>query len=1016
MKFDSHPNILVFGSQALAVILILMGLVTQRSDFHSERPQIEQRGDLWDKDEGVFRARLWEDPFRPLLEPGENKDSQEELATTKQHLEALLSPIFEMASLGQVLGAGGQEQPASRAEEVMNKQATEIGAERAQPVQPVQVPMRPRTPQDRALLLIVSLNGRNSPEASELRLRSRYAMVSALSVSGYRSASSGGLVPFQGPNQSKQRAALDFNRRAVFEWFQQDDPSKSLPFKNVVLLWVDDKIPVSPQETPDSTLVSSKTIEALKDAMPNKIGPITDVIIFDLGNSDRLRGLYQTTSIEGEQSSHASPVPVPIYFLRASLSDELLEYVTNGGKRPGNVCRLAQQDDRLLQAAIDELKQRLPAFQNGGRPGTRVVLVAESDTSFSRGLIEEAEEALNNAGIAIANIGVDVYTYLRGLDGKVEKSSSAGGKENASVYGPIAGAVKSALESRFLSEPTSGSSQFDYLRRLAIKIRREEEERKKGRVVAVGILGSDVYDKLLALQALRQELPQALFFTTDMDALYLHAGDEDATRNLIVASANDLDPDVPVGGASPAPTDSWHVPPMRDSYEVSLFQATKNVALGNGLDEPRDDQVSLFEIGAGVYEPLQPIKSGLSGFCLNVLASRLFDVLIFLSGIFVGLWILRSALSFKGAGTKDRTVSLRPGARKVLLAWFAFYSVLLLTLGVLFLLRWLRGTPTEFLGEPVSWTSGVSLWPSILIRLAAIVVALLLLRIASRNVQQVFFGLQDALQIPATSECFYNIKIHHKFRSFLDRMLGRDPQRRGANVRRLVAYLGNHDVQWRRIFFLALCYLGLSAVFFISFPANVPGRGGTILVIERFVLALGVGLYIVHLLYCLDVHFMAFLLLRSLRQYFSDSTTNAFGDRQGRAKAYAILEAAGEYTDAAGRTLLYPFTVLVLIMLSRIHLFDAWRMTPSLWLTLVIGAAFLGTASLALVREATLLRKTALKEFGAKSRGFRDKITALEIGAFARWYQQPIFAALVSLVTVFGPLGLAEPIVRLMVG
>jgi len=218
-----------------------------------------------------------------------------------------------------------------------------------------------------------------------------------------------------------------------------------------------------------------------------------------------------------------------------------------------------------------------------------------------------------------------------------------------------------------------------------------------------------------------------------------------------------------------------------------------------------------------------------------------------------------------------------------------------------------------------------------------------------------------------------------------------------------------------RIAFLALAYWLFSLVLFISFPPNVPGRGGVILVIDRVVLAFGVGLYIVHLLYCLDVHFMGFLLLRSLRQYFSDST-KASWVRKHRAKAYAILEAAGEYTDAAGRTLLYPFTVLVLIMLSRIHLFDAWRMTPSLWLTLVIGAAFLGTASLALVREAVQLRKTALTEFGAKSGRFRDKIIALETGAFAKWYQQPIFAALVSLITVFGTLGLAEPIVRLMVG
>jgi hypothetical protein len=1011
MKFDSHPTILVFGTQALAVILILMGIVRQRSDFHSERPQIEQRGDVWDSE--IFRARLWEDPFRPLLEPDKKSSSQEQIAATEENRVAARFWYDKMSSLGQVLAASGQAQAVSEAEQVINKQAAEIGVERTQPVQ---VPLRLSIPRDRALLLIVSLNGRNSPEASELRLRSRYAMISALLVSGYRSASGGGLVPFQDHNQSKELAALDFNRRAVLEWFQWDDQSKALPFKNVVLLWVDDKIPVSPQETSDLTLVSSKTIEALKDAMPSKIGSVTDVIIFDLGSSDRLRGLYQAASIEGDQASYASTIPVPIYFLRASLSDELLEFVTNGGQRPGNVCRLAQQDDRLLLGAIGELKQRLPELQNGCPPDRRLlfgpemqyrfILVVESDTSFSRGLIEEAEEALNNADIT--NIDVDVYTYLRGLDGKVEKSSSADGKENTSAYGSVAGAVKSALESRFLSEPTSGSSQFDYLRRLAIKIRREEEEQKTGRVLAVGILGSDVYDKLLVLQALRPELPQALFFTTDMDALYLHAGDEDATRNLIVASANDLDPDVPVDGASPTPADSWHVPPMRDSYEVSLFQATKNVALGNELDEPREDQVSLFEIGAGVYEPLERINTTASQRGLMFLASRS-SYLAFPIGILLALWILSSVLAFKSPVSQPKTVSLRTGARTIFVLCFTFFSSVLLAVGFLFGLRWLHIAPENFLEEPVSWTSGVSLWPSLLIRLAAIVVALLLMRIASRNVQRAFFNLQDALEISPASKC-------DTLRSLFYRILGWPPYKRLADIQRLAKYLGNHKLRLLRIALLAIAYWGFSLVLFISFPPNVPGRGGVILVIDRIVLAFGVGLYIVHLLYCLDVHFMGLLLLRSLRQCFSDSRTNVLWLGQHKAEAYAILESAGEYTDAAGRTLLYPFTVLVLIMLSRIHLFDAWRMTPSLWVTLVIGAALLGTASLALVREAVQLRKTALKEFGANAGGFRDEITALKIGAFAKWYQQPIFAALVSLITVFGTLGLAEPIVRLMVG
>ena len=70
-----------------------------------------------------------------------------------------------------------------------------------------------------------------------------------------------------------------------------------------------------------------------------------------------------------------------------------------------------------------------------------------------------------------------------------------------------------------------GQSQFDYLRRLGdhiqqldAKLRRDNENG----IEAVGVLGSDVYDKLLVLQVLRPLLPNAWSFTTDLDALFLH--------------------------------------------------------------------------------------------------------------------------------------------------------------------------------------------------------------------------------------------------------------------------------------------------------------------------------------------------------------------------------------------------------------------------------------------------------------------------------------------------------------
>ena len=49
-------------------------------------------------------------------------------------------------------------------------------------------------------------------------------------------------------------------------------------------------------------------------------------------------------------------------------------------------------------------------------------------------------------------------------------------------------------------------------------------------------LGSDVYDKLLILKALKKGLPGAIFFTTDLDARYSLPSEFQETKNLIVAS------------------------------------------------------------------------------------------------------------------------------------------------------------------------------------------------------------------------------------------------------------------------------------------------------------------------------------------------------------------------------------------------------------------------------------------------------------------------------------------------
>jgi hypothetical protein len=978
MKLDAHP-FLVFGSQALALLMIMIGVVGQRAALHSERPRLGERGELWDDRKQVFLARLWEDPFRPLVSDQQKSSLRSATAQETQ------PPVQEFN--------------------------TNVRRRAAQLEQQVGVGLENITPLEQSnLLLMLSMGGGSNPEAKELRLRSRYAVVSALLSAGYRSVRAG-LWPFPLPTESfspvshlfklefQHLRKLKFDQRAVLEQFERDPlVAAGAAYQNITLLWVNDTIGLVDPD-PDMTLISQKTVEEITDAIRAAfaVNP-TKIVLFDLGNSDRLRGFYQ--------ASKGLNTALKIYSLRASLSETLFKKITKQEELSTAIIRLAQQDDSLVGLIVHELKERLPTLLN--RSSGRIVLLTESDTTYSRGLIEEIKQTLKSEGVSADR--VDVYTYLRGLDGGLEGDASqsetpAKNKTNT----PVAEAIEAAMKGRLPMEGSAGSSQFDYLRRLAIQLGNREQQ---SRVLAVGVLGSDVYDKLLVLQALRPELPQTVFFTTEMDALYLHADNEEVARNLIVASATELRCD--------SASEDWQVPPMRDSYQVVLFDAVKRIATGKDPFPPQPTTAKLLEIGAGSAVSLDTSPREEVTAAEGILAKGWVTPLLFLLGTINGLLILLAVITrLHSHQSRGKAGHLHPVGRLWMLAEAALLGIVpALVLSVFFAAHWLRGSPVALWGEPLSWTSGVSVWPTILIRVIAIFTAILLMWIAARTVDAAFCATRFQLKRSFKSDKFFSdFSLLAKLQGFCQRhiLLSEPSNPPHVTVRKVLQYIGSRRWRLIRITSFAVIYLVLSSILFWYLPPLAPGRGGWVLRVEKVTLAFGVGLYIVHLLYCLDVHVMALILLRSLRQYFD----TAKRDHQLVTVACRILEPAAEYTLAAGRTLLYPLTVLVLIMLSRIHFFDAWRMTPSLWLTMLIGAVVLAGASLLLVSEAVRLRSEVLRIFDdlkEKNAPAKKRIEKLDIGAFSRWYQQPIFAAFLSLVAILATVGFSEPLLRLIIG
>lgn len=220
-------------------------------------------------------------------------------------------------------------------------------------------------------------------------------------------------------------------------------------------------------------------------------------------------------------------------------------------KSPPFFVRTINTDDRLVERLVAELKGR--GLCHDSAEEKRVILLSEWDSVYARTFRQPLEAALTcKRG---PRIDLQSYSYLRGLDGAtLAQQARSGDDRKGDAKPPV--------------EWPEGRSQADYVRRLVEHIVRDNAKKP---VHAVGMIGSDVHDKLVLVQALRDAFPDRILFTTDMDARLLHPSVTRHTRNVIVASGLPLE--VPDG--VPAAASGNRIGPFRDSYQTATFIAAR---------------------------------------------------------------------------------------------------------------------------------------------------------------------------------------------------------------------------------------------------------------------------------------------------------------------------------------------------------------------------------------------------------------------------------------------------------
>lgn len=911
------------------------------------------------------------------------------------------------------------------------------------------------------LLLPVFMSSQPYAEIAENRLRTRYAVLAALGAAGYvpMDRQHLGFFAFDGPsgrpvepNLPQAGCALSIRifSRVVLSFCTRSGENKDagseqgpllVPFEwykrapgRVLVLWLDED------------RLGPKPLARLGELV-DRLRPQNSIIhVAGLGptNSNVLLDMQQ--ELRGPNAGTWWPENARLYSPWATISrDRIRAQLGVEPNLPGWLVRTIPGDRATCDRLAHELGLRdvLP----GGRNGNHIVLVSEWDTLYGQSLPdtfvasvhdELAARDPNAPGITASLIRylsllwrepnepnepiepnvpnvpnvpeiiasfVHRRSYLRGIDGRLpgETPTEDTGKSTGAKTPPgMAG------------EPSpEGRAQSDYLRRLEQDLHDCDAVWRAagGRLRAIGVLGSDVYDKLLILRALRTSFPGVTFFTTDLDARMLHPSELAWTRNLIVASPFGLQLRNHLQRA---------IAPFRDSYQTSVFFATLQALgcadrrEGQRQRDPNDASAvppRIFELGrSGAYDldiwsdayP-HPPSLRVSAWLTGVHWRALTGAAVLLALLLISLWP-----SYQGF------------ARDLLqFRWNAWRIVLLVVLPVAVLVRWAVWAHNQPDEEPLLLLSGISAWPTELLRLCVCLLSaacsVLLVRhtgVSARRLTCEYFDSVPPRDRPPRGPASLSARLRSAWRfagpcaawRLLVRVLVRGlsfaPPRRSASLSarlRLAWRFAGPCAAWRLLVRVPVRWLPFAPPRVVSRKVEVlwqeliqrrtPSRRwarvltGVVMLAAAFVFTFfcfgtplrpirGVMSMRVDLV-CLVAAILAMLILlilvadvsrlcdwfirhlfrpgrpRKWRPTKLAEVAQQHGLRPEEMNEWLSIRLVADYTSSVDQFIYGPFTALFIMMISRHAFLDAWDWPIAL--VAVLAAIFLVTAYTAVV-------------------------------------------------------------------
>jgi len=674
-------------------------------------------------------------------------------------------------------------------------------------------------------------------------------------------------------------------------------------------------------------------------------------------------------------------------------------------------------DRMLTDLLVKELGLRIKDIEptKGKQAKVHIALISEWDTVYGRNLPDAFKRS-----VKWKNICVHRFSYMRGIDGlvpgetKVQTSVSSASKKN-----------NNDTERQDIERP-AGRSQFDYLRRLAFRLIEVDDEikgenRKKG-IQAIGVLGSDVYDKLLVLQAMHNFFPTAIFFTTDMDARLFHPDELPWTQNLIVASNF---------GLRLSKEYQKYIPPFRDNYQTSLFLSTKmalNISLmpplenGKGLGLPR-----IFEIGRtgafalwmedekpqyiSRFHPAPPRYARAwmdSNHLWFLFGTAVLFAIAFLS-FYRQCWRGRDANKYKGYKT-----NLLPPC------FLLLFMILLVTLLTQKISSQFSG------GEPFAFFEGISIWPSEFLRFMAggislyfLITGFLKVRASDQELSDKFFNAhsENGEADPATKETIgksleapYVWNEYKKYTNWKLKFWKFKPWK----FKPWKFSLWN--LRFLRILVLSAIYFFLCQLIILNFGEPfTPYRGDPSRTVHNIALFFSIPLFIVLLISTVEVTLASRGLIRRLswdRINWPDGAARKisaeFNMKPVHLNEWISIQAIVKISETAARFIYYPFIVILILGAARLRYFDRWNMPLGLLIVIMLGLSYSVYCAVSLRSAARKAKEEILQRLWKKELSFtghNDRLICEQIkmlyksiesmrkGPFVPFFEQPFVRA-----------------------